>query len=759
MDSNAIFDRLMNFSYGKKPEEIVEEKKLKPSERLLLNIKKSGVVMDQLEPMLKTKGNQLIISCAGSGKTTALLYKVNYDFMTGEATKLSEVNGNVIRVPERIWVCTFLKSGADELSAKMSLRQRELGVMDTSSFVQFSTLHAEFKRALNSMGIETKFIEEAENTRLLKAVLDGYNIKNSSGKSLNSEEIRDFEGALYYTRNRLDGKRYDKSIYDDCGVTTKMIEAILYDWKQARSGKGLMDFEDMQDILFHECCVEKNEKVINFIRSRFKFIYIDEFQDTSQIQYEILKVYISGCKKVVAIGDDDQTIYSWRGSYNGIITHEFEKDFSPTINMLSYNFRCPSVILNAIIPSIERNTDRYDKDIKASRKGGKLRVGSYPNYKSMVDKLGDLVYDDVSNGRTVAILCRLNSDGLMPALLLDSIGKFQYTISGEGMTLDSYVGRMVIGIIKLFTDNYSKAVENSLGLLTWDKYSIQKLVKVCKNNKVNIWTLSMQDISYSCSEIAPIIAEWRAYKEKGGEIFALKRIFEYYRTRVFRKDNQFNRVCKTVIASMSALLEYKDYDSAIDFLDDVQSINERLNARRKVSYGNRVRIATVHEFKGKEADSVYIWNDSLNVFPYSESRKDKEDYDEERRIHYIACTRAKKVSTIMYLEGQQGDFVGEMDLSEAEDCGSDSIEGTFTGEMSEEDKNLREVSKLVVEQSKEEQLEGLDEVDRDTREYIKALYSEGKDVDEIYEEIESMVVLGVMGNIVEKDIISDIVKE
>ena len=58
MDSNAIFDRLMNFSYGKKPEEIVEEKKLKPSERLLLNIKKSGVVMDQLEPMLKTKGNQ-----------------------------------------------------------------------------------------------------------------------------------------------------------------------------------------------------------------------------------------------------------------------------------------------------------------------------------------------------------------------------------------------------------------------------------------------------------------------------------------------------------------------------------------------------------------------------------------------------------------------------------------------------------------------------------------------------------------------------
>ena len=84
----------------------------------------------------------------------------------------------------------------------MSLRQRELGLMDTSSFVQFSTLHAEFKRALNSMGVETNFVEDAENTRMLRRILEGYNIKGESGKSLNSEEIRNFESALIYTRNR-----------------------------------------------------------------------------------------------------------------------------------------------------------------------------------------------------------------------------------------------------------------------------------------------------------------------------------------------------------------------------------------------------------------------------------------------------------------------------------------------------------------------------------------------------------------------------
>ena len=756
MESNGIFDKLMNFSYSKDKEEPVEEKKLKPSEKLLLNIKKSGVIMDQLEPVLKTKGNQLIISCAGSGKTTALLYKVNYDIMTGEATKLNEVNGNVIRIPDRIWVCTFLKTGADELGAKMSLRQRELGIMDTSNFIQFSTLHAEFKRALNSMGVETNFIEEAENTRLLKKVLEVYNVKNDSGKSLNSEELRDFESALIYTRNRLDGKRYEKSIYDDCGVTFKMIEAILADWKAERKAKNLMDFEDMQDMLYQQCCVLKDEKVVEFIRNRFSFIYIDEFQDTSQIQYELLKIYISGCKKVVAIGDDDQTIYSWRGSYNGIITTDFKNDFNPTINILSYNFRCPSVILNAIVPSIERNQNRYKKDIKASRKGGLLRVGAFANYKSMIDQLGEFIYEDVSKGRSVAVLCRVNSDGLMPALLLDSMSKFSYTISGEGMTLDSYVGRLVLGIIRLFTDNYSKSVENSLGLLTWDKYSVQKLVKVCKNNKVSIWDLSLQDIAYSCPDIYRTLAEWRVYREKGGEIFALKRVLEFYRTRIFRKDNPFNRVCKTVISSMSTLLDYKDYDSVVDFLDDVEGINERLKARKKASYGTRVRIATVHEFKGKEADSVYIWNDSINVYPYSESRKDPEDYDEERRIHYIACTRAKKISTIMYIDGQMGDFVGEMDLSEAQDCSKKDLGGSLTSEMAEEDKNLAEVAKVIVE-DKEKPVE-VDGVDRDTIEYIQALNSEGKDIDEIYDEIEEMVNLGAMAEIVDKEIIKDIVE-
>lgn len=785
MDTNKVFDNLMSFSYkdSKEKKRLEEEKKLKPSERLLLNIEKQGFNMNQLKSVLVTKGNQLIISCAGSGKTTALVFKIIYNIVTGEATRVVQINGNALRVPDKIWVSTFLKSGADELENKLSTWMLRLKVGGSSKAINFSTLHAEFKRALNDMGVETNIIDGSENSKYLKKVLEPYSLKNGDGRPLNSENIKDLESALTYTRNRLDGKRYDRDIYEELGIGRVIIESILRDWKTIRKENGFVDFEDLQEMLFIQAVVNKDEKVINFLRGRYNYLYIDEFQDTSQIQYEILKLYISGAKKVVAIGDDDQTIYSWRGSYNGIITKQFSEDFNPTISELSLNYRCPENILNAVIPSIEENEDRYKKSLKSSRKGGDMRVGSFSNYKIMVETLGDLIAKDIEEGMSVAILCRVNSDGLMPALILDSMNRFTFTISGDGMTLDSYIGRMVLGIIRLFTDVYSQKVEQALNMLTWDKFSVSKLMKVCKNNKISFWDISDTDLAYSCPDIYRILSVWRKARKNSGDIAALKLVLDYYRTEVFKKDTQFNRVCKSVIISMDALLSYNNYENVESFLEDVESINERLKARKKAYYGNKVRIATVHEFKGKEADSIYVWNDSKDVYPHAKSASD-EEYEEERRVHYIACTRARKRSTIMYLTGKPGDFVLEMDLTGAKDVsGAESITGSLVSAKSDIDRNLDLLSKVSVKQPEEKtSLKGAlrvekksdkdmfeilpedkgfldfgklskkkreekkekelqfspedEEVDRDDKEYIISRYKEGLDAYQIMAEFE-----------------------
>ena len=662
LGTESIFSNLMNFKDSKNQ----GEKKVRPSERLLLDIEGYGFDMTQLREVLTTRGNQLIISCAGSGKTTALIFKVQYDLKSGRSTKLITVNGNTIRVPERIWVATFLKSGADELAASFRKWQYNLHCADMSQAVQFSTLHAEFKRALNSLGVSTDIVSDKENESLLKKVIKPYSLKNGNGAPLNSDDISSLLGAFTYTRNRLDGKRYISTVYDEFKMTPQVIDAILADWKSERMKISKCDFEDLQELLYDECYKKHNEEVIDFLAQRFAYIYIDEFQDTSQVQYALLKIYARDAN-IVAIGDDDQTIYTWRGSDNSIITKNFMADFSPVKNNLSVNFRCPENILSAIAPSIRQNTGRFSKELKSARQGGEVYYGGFGGYLAMAMCLGDMVYEDVKAGKSVAILCRVNSDGLLPALIFDKLGAFPFSVSGKNMTLDSYIGRLVMSIVKLFTERATPSVQKALELLTWDNYCVKHLMGVLKNNRgMSIWNIGKDDLMYSCPDIAETLLDWRSCRESMGDVQTLRLVLQEYRTSVFARDNHFNDVVRSVLISLESLLEVYSYDCVEDFLTDLEDINEKLQARVKLDK-TRVKIATVHEFKGKEADCVYVWNDSTDIFPHKDSMDSLEDIEEERRVHYIACTRAREKSTVMYLRGQRGTFIDEMDLSNAKE--------------------------------------------------------------------------------------------
>lgn len=703
MDSNSIFDDLMDFTRGDisggidfkskmNKENTESKKKLKPSEQLLKDIEGFGFNLSQMRPILTTRGNQLVVSCAGSGKTTTLIFKIIFDVKSGYATIVKEVNGRPIRVLDKIWVSTFLHSGAEELAFSLRNWQKKLHCADTSQSIQFSTLHAEFKRALNQMGITTNIVSSKDNSTYLKKVVGAYHLTNDKGNPLNAEDYRNLESALTYTRNRLDNKRYENDVYDDLNIGYVLVDSILKEWKAMRVQHGVCDFEDLQEMLYEQCYVKNNKDVINFLANRYNFIYVDEFQDTSQIQYKLLQVYAINCKQFMVIGDDDQTIYSWRGSDNNIITKEFMKDFSPVKNDLSVNFRCPSEILNAIKPSIVNNKNRFSKTLTSYNVGGKVRYVASANYTDMVSTLSDLVFEDVKNNRSVAILCRVNSDGLMPALILDKLNNFSFSISGEGMTLDSYIGRTVRAIIKLFTEKSTADVKKALNMLTWEGYQVNNLMKVCKSNKLSIWNVDEQDLEYSCPEIAETILKWRSWRKSMGEAQTFKLVLQDYRVNVFAKDTQFNNVVRSVLSAVEALFDYFDYSSVQDFEYELEDINERLKARQKKK-GVKVQIATVHEFKGKEADSVYIWNDSRDVFPIKEAETE-EELEEERRVHYIACTRAKQISTLVYLRNNPGLFTYEMDLANAEEISTGGVVSGIIQKNAEEEANLREFQRI-----------------------------------------------------------------
>ena len=206
------------------------------SERFLERTSEMGYDLTELVGALKTWGNQLLLSCAGSGKTTSIVLKILYGTKTGKLTQKVEINGNTVRTMARIWVSTFLRSGAKELEYEVAKWNKKLGYVDTSKSISFSTIHAEFKSVLNACGISTNFINAKDNSVALRNIVKRFGVR-SNGKFLNSEQLTDLEGALTYTRNRLDEKRYVHQVYTDLGLTSIEIDAILNDWYKARTYK------------------------------------------------------------------------------------------------------------------------------------------------------------------------------------------------------------------------------------------------------------------------------------------------------------------------------------------------------------------------------------------------------------------------------------------------------------------------------------------------------------------------------------------
>lgn len=657
-------------------------------------------IKSELCQALTTSGDQLIISSAGSGKTTALVFKIMLDIANGEATKLVQIpNGQSVRVVDSIFVGTFLKSGAEELKQRLGEEQRRYGYTETVDRINFGTLHAEFYRALVAMNVPVKIGDQKVLSGFLHECYKSFGVCRSGGGNLTNEDFQILDSIITYCRGRLDDQRYN---HPSCGdyenLTPMFMDRIIASYNMKKVAAGISDFEDLQEMLYKYLYVTPNPAVQDFIANRYNYIYLDEFQDTSQIQYAILKFYARGrakCNKlsiqseglpqgyftgvettgkIVAIGDPDQTIYTWRGSDVNIISREFDIDFIPSISVLSRNYRCPENILVPITRSITINPRAYDFPIQSARVGGEFNAYHFASIQTMLSQLSKDIEKDMSEGNSVAILCRTNFDGVIPAFMLEMEHKYQFSISSDLMTLSSPLPRKILSVSSLFTERTTKGVQSALELFVYRgaAWKIKELIQTLKNddsqgNKISIWTLDERDIEYSCPEILPVV---RAIKQiilnpdgtrnRQKELEGLKFVYKYLKVNTYGGDSAFCESARAYIDALLYLLDSKDFESVFDFQEEVNTYNDRLKAKVNKKKAP-ISIVTVHEFKGKEKDSTYVWNDSDNVFPSSKTDIfDENQMEEERRVHYIACTRAKKRNTIYSIKGKEGIFLKEM---------------------------------------------------------------------------------------------------
>ena len=671
----------------------------------------------EMEPVLKVPGFQAILACAGSGKTTTLKHKGNYGMLTKELTELVPLASDVRRVLSPVLICTFSREAASELRSALVQSQQDMGIAGLDGGLTVKTLHAEFLDVLKALGLlsHKNLVENVgDNKRWLRESLRDY------GLSFNAEMLNDLMSALSFTRNVLDKKRrYSHPFYDDNNISPDVIDSVLDSWFDKRWSSGYLDFDDIQDILYKFLYDEKTPQVErdfvkNTIASRYRAIFVDEFQDTSEKQFAILKAYFESVQKAVVIGDDDQLIYSWRGSDDNIF-HKFVEFTGAEISYLSTNYRCPSAVVDSVVPSIERNRSRFEKSIRAAREGGQVSLTEFPTFTAMRSALVDAVQADVAAGKSVAVLCRVNSDGLLPALALSHAG-VQFSVSSPEMTLKSYMSQSMFSLVSLVRGKPSEQLVKALSQLVYvsrqQKPQVDAVVGQLQLCKLSLWQLLEQeqeqeeksqqvldqqqtsDVPQLQGDVLPeVVSDFRhtapslykavsslfeAYRETVGEAVTLqelasaeveffRRILTSVRAR-YSRDTDYQLKARAVLDVLLSLLD--DFESLDDFVLHMRYLESDLSSRvvrgsSAVSYGSRrvqsvsraaVQVATVHDFKGREVDSVYIWNDSVGVFPHKKSS----DMQEERRLHYVAVTRARQSVRVLALQDQAGCFVGEM---------------------------------------------------------------------------------------------------
>ena len=644
------------------------------TEQFLDKVEEAGYDLTYIKPILESTGNVLINAAAGSGKTTALVLKLYYDFVNGRMLDTNEY-GMPVLLP--VWVGTFLKAGQKDLSKQISRMGKRLGMVDLSTRVVVNTLHAEFYQACKLLGYSADVISDEDNKKLFTKALRDYGFRYST-----SEVDAEYSRVLNM-RGSMD-------------IAPEYV-GVLNNWKSYRFSRGLIDFEDMQEILYKAAVKEARPEVRDLLSTRYRRCYFDEAQDVSKIQYEILKVYGLGkglakdsgnivedrsSGAVVMIGDDDQSIYSWRGSDISILTRRYPDDFNASVYQNPVNYRTPQGILGAVIPCIEKNENRFDKPLKSAKSGGVLRYGEMTDLAAMGKTLATLIDNDTLKGKSVAVLVRTNSEGVVPAMALASEG-IDFSLSSSEMTLNGSVGNSAQGVIDLVNNGTGTLALRALGDLISDStvaegnnILVEAMRKYIKESNTGIWGISDEDLMYSLPDkVATRLIAWKTkYNKTFGGSEVLVDVLGYLVDKLDkgRSASPWNlRRCAVFTALRNMAISEGPDSKIADVSRKFGALRDMLSSKYETSkrgYSRAVEIATVHEYKGREAQSVYVWNASKGVFPnkLAVSSGKQEDYEEERRIFYIACTRARETETIFSLRGSKSPFLPEMDLSHAE---------------------------------------------------------------------------------------------
>ncbi len=588
----------------------------------------------------------MIVAGAGSGKTRVLTYKIAYLIEKGYD-------------PTTILALTFTNKAAKEMKERI---KKLIGAK--ANKIWMGTFHSIFGRILRmeaeKLGYTSNFsiYDREDSVSLVNNVMQALNI------SLDGFNASSVQHKISSLKNQMiSPEEFEKHIASN--LIQRKIAQIYLEYNKRLKNNNSMDFDDL--LLKPIELFNHHQRILQKYRGRFKYILVDEYQDTNKAQYELLKLLTTSRIKICVVGDDAQSIYGWRGAEIKNMLN-FEKDFPKAKTFrLEQNYRSTGIILKAADSVIKNNPNQITKTLWTENNDGEqISVLRCTDEKDEAYKIAKQIKKEITERKLslneIAILYRMNSQSraLEEALKRE---KLPYKIIGGVEFYRRKEIKNIIAYLRVLANQDDE--ESLLRIMNYPQRgigntSISKMIAFARRQNISLFTTMARvfEVIEVKERIQKNTKEFKLFLNKYIELKDKLSLYELTSSlvdelgilRMFKEENTAESLGRydNIQELLSGIAEFsKENKNATldDFLAEVSLISGIDQMEDKE---NSVTLMTIHSSKGLEFPVVFLTGLEEDIFPLNPKFDSDSNTEEERRLFYVAITRAKKKVYITY---------------------------------------------------------------------------------------------------------------
>lgn len=589
----------------------------------------------QKKAIAHANGPCLVLAGPGSGKTLTIVNRIK-----------NLIEKQKVR-PEEILVITFTKYAA----AEMKIRVRSL-MQGENLPITMGTFHGIYYGILKwayKLGPQN-ILSEEEKYQIVRQIV--------SQKEIEIFDEEDFLQEIVMEIGLVKNNRQNIEEYEAKRCGTSTFREIYHEYETLRKQLRKIDFDDML-VLCYQLFVQRPD-VLKMWQGKFKYILVDEFQDINQVQYDVIKMLAAPENNLFVVGDDDQSIYSFRGA-DAKIMFQFKKDYPESDQiLLDINYRSTANIVQNARKVIEHNQIRFEKNISAKKKVGlSLHVQETSDSNEESDYVAEKIAERVQKGvklEEIAVLYRTHTDARALVEKL-SESKIPFQMKEKMPNLyQHFIAKDVMAYFRLATGKGSRS--DLLQIMNRPKrYLARESVSGTGKMMYEEMRKFYEEKDWMQDRIDQLELDLRIL----GKITPYGAL-NYLRKKVgyddfLREYAQIRKVQMQDLTDILAELEeaMKPFETIEEWFEHVEEYTKalRLCEQKKEMERNGVRLMTLHAAKGLEFDTVFIIQTNEGRIPYQKSLKE-ENEEEERRLFYVGMTRAKELLQITYVKQKNG---------------------------------------------------------------------------------------------------------